>query len=76
LENILGMIIKFFDAYRKAEITNFLGSLNDAPLVGDNVVLKCSYEYEKIYMFPDRTATIESRLIDYRDNSITLFVCE
>ena len=68
------MIIRFFDSSRRTEVMQFDGNLPDAPLVGDSVILKSSSEYEKIYGYSDRTATIESRLIDYRDNSITLYI--
>ncbi len=68
------MTICFFDSTRKLEVMRFEGNLSDAPLAGDNIILKSSEEYEKVYGFSDRSATIEFRLIDYRDNSVTLYL--
>jgi len=67
-------MIHFFDSSRKIEVMQIEGNLCDAPLVGDSVILKSSEEYKKIYGYSDKTASITFRLIDYRDNSITLYI--
>ncbi len=68
------MKISFYDPSRRHEVISFEGNLSDAPLVGDTVILLPTPEYEKIYGYSNRTATIESRHVDYRDNSVTLYI--
>ena len=38
------MTICFFDSTRKLEVMRFEGNLSNAPLVGDDVILKSSEE--------------------------------
>lgn len=68
------MIIRFFDSQMKLEVTKFEGSLSDVPLAGDSIILKPSKEYEKAYGFSDKSSTVKFRLVDYRDNSVTVYI--
>lgn len=65
----------FYDAESSEEICELtIDGLHSAPLVGDSVILLSSKEYEKVYGYDNRSGTVHSRLIDYRDDSITLFI--
>jgi len=69
------MIVKFYDTSLKLEITQFeVPSLADVPLVGDDVILVCSEEYALRYGYSDRSGSVQIRNIDYRGNTVVIFM--
>jgi len=51
-----------------------ISSLAEAPGVGDTLILLPNEEYEKFYGYNNKTCTVVSRFIDYRDGSFHVYV--
>ncbi len=49
-------------------------SLGDIPSVGDMLILLPNEDYIKFYKHDNRTCTVVNRIIDYRDDSVDIFV--
>ena len=51
-----------------------VSSLADVPGVGDSLVLLPEEEYERFYGYNNKSCTVLSRFVDYRDNSVHVYV--
>jgi len=58
------------DICKEIEINSF----SETPLVGDEIILVSSKDYENVYGYDNRSGSVSGRLIDYRDNSIMIFI--
>lgn len=70
------MRLQFYDTQLGEFICGekMISSIAEAPSAGDTVILLTSEPYTKLYGHDNRTGSVTSRLIDYRFETITVFV--